>query len=695
MDISMNMEMNMNMNTNLDTTTHTGKNRRTIMNMKSGVHENMTSEVNTQNNPIMKKCTPKRTRKTTNTEAPNTRRIPQGKAEVRYDMNLVPKVKRNPEFLQKWRQATVASASTPVFSPLPNLVPCDTVSYCDASTDSKSTSSENSPCPSSSDHQNQDHSSTQTSQSKPCHQACLAHSNEQKNDRNRNTAYIPTQITPFAEDCESCIWVPQSRSDWEACINELVNVCTAASWHKERHSLKKKSKEFSPPISEIYVKDRLDVDDPLRGYQIRHRSGGWLQGFVMMTDFTIWTHYFKWDSMHPMNGINRENVVGFVDDGTLTKDLEKQPRSGDPHGVGVIWPTIAEISLVGALGCGEYLVQMALDDIERRGTYEFVVLEATETSRPFYEKFGFVRVGAVCKYGKQEDFASVEETGYRHWTYANETKGRLNEHGGPSCMMARKINRRDNMGRSHCQSCGKLTEPPSFIDKLANYFVSKKPTITPLGTSSNRKRSRTASAGSLEKSTKMAKTAKDPTRTTASGRQTRTPTRLEETPENLTLQRPKNQSTARCSRNSTSASLPVLTKGPTPRSSNKTILRKQKIQNMYRDPRKTYFYNKVVCPKSNTDTYNYKSRYYFVLNFEEDVKMVRLIPLYRRGTFKGKREGREKWKAIILPRNDLDEKKWLKSMDVITAPASKWDIVRSYMVTKCSSVGEESWDINC
>eukprot|EP01083_Nonionella_stella_P310587 1104112_1 len=103
----------------------------------------------------------------------------------------------------------------------------------------------------------------------------------------------------------------------------------------------------------------------------------------------------------------------------------------------------------------------------------------------------------------------------------------------------------------------------------------------------------------------MAKTAKDPTRTTASGRQTRTPTRLEETPENLTLQRPKNQSTARCSRNSTSASLPVLTKGPTPRSSNKTILRKQKIQNMYRDPRKTYFYNKVVCPKSNTDTYNY------------------------------------------------------------------------------------------
>ena len=155
-----------------------------------------------------------------------------------------------------------------------------------------------------------------------------------------------------------------------------------------------------------------------------------------------------------MNGIDRDNLVGVaVDDGTLTKELESQPRSGDPHGAGVVWPTIAEISLVGALGCGEYLVQMALDDIERQGCYEFVVLEATETSRPFYEKFGFVRVGAVCKYGKKEDFDDeanvVKETGYRHWTYANETKARLNEHGGPSCMMARRIKRRDNMGRSH------------------------------------------------------------------------------------------------------------------------------------------------------------------------------------------------------------------------------------------------------
>lgn len=117
---------------------------------------------------------------------------------------------------------------------------------------------------------------------------------------------------------------------------------------------------------------------------------------------------------------------------------------------------------------------------------------------------------------------------------------------------------------------------------------------------------------------------------------------------------------------------------------------------MYRDPKKIYYYNKVVTPKlGKIDHLAHKSKYYFVLNFDEDVKLIRLIPLYRRGTFKGKREGREKWKAIILPKHDADENKWLKSMDVITTPASNWDIVASYMVTKCSSVGEESWDVLC
>lgn len=44
--------------------------------------------------------------------------------------------------------------------------------------------------------------------------------------------------------------------------------------------------------------------------------------------------------------------------GELADSLESQPRSGDPHGEGIVFSSIAEIALVGALGGGEYLMQM-------------------------------------------------------------------------------------------------------------------------------------------------------------------------------------------------------------------------------------------------------------------------------------------------------------------------------------------------
>merc|ERR1719362_1000956 len=106
--------------------------------------------------------------------------------------------------------------------------------------------------------------------------------------------------------------------------------------------------------------------------------------------------------------------------------------------------------------------------------------------------------------------------------------------------------------------------------------------------------------------------------------------------------------------------------------------------------------DQVVTPKLIEGIASpYKSTYYFVMNYEEDVKMIRLIPLYHIGTFKGKREGKAKWKAVVLGRDDdLDEIKYYQSMGIITSPCSKWDIVPSQMVTKCASVADESWDIN-
>ena len=43
----------------------------------------------------------------------------------------------------------------------------------------------------------------------------------------------------------------------------------------------------------------------------------------------------------------------YDEDGSLAKALQATVRSGDPWEEGIVWPRIAEISLLGGLGCGK------------------------------------------------------------------------------------------------------------------------------------------------------------------------------------------------------------------------------------------------------------------------------------------------------------------------------------------------------
>ncbi len=64
---------------------------------------------------------------------------------------------------------------------------------------------------------------------------------------------------------------------------------------------------------------------------------------------------------------------------------------------------MGELSLLGAMGCGTWLVKTLLAELEEgelAGEYDVVVLQATDTSLPFYEKMGFTRVGAVARYAR-------------------------------------------------------------------------------------------------------------------------------------------------------------------------------------------------------------------------------------------------------------------------------------------------------
>jgi len=619
---------------------------------------------------------------------------------------------------------------------------------------------------------------------------------------------------------ESVIWVPSTRSEWNDCVDEMTAVCYSAALRKYQQQQQQleleerskgnaarqqggsskpggkdgKGKPLKPPhkpLSRDYIRDRIDIDDPIRGYQIRHKTGGWLQGFVLTTTFTTWTHYFKWDSTHPKSGIYGSAVakaaasagmVGMDHDGSLSAMLEDQPRSGDPNHSGVVWPTIAEISLVGALGCGEYLIRMALDDICRRDCYDYVVLQATDTSRTFYERFGFVRVGAVSKYGKQarqtaaaagtgsntgaalvgeQDLqgaqlsnaggaasqSSAPLVGYRHWTYADETSQSINKwHGGPSYMMALKIDRsrmNPNAAGHHCVECGRAVGKVSFLDALADCFVHEKPKVTNLGgtlgrrkpaqswgappialplsskpamAAAGKKRSQEQQSGSSKRARVDGRGRSRPVTpvgglTEFERRQLNDPwlavaplTKKAEGKRKPPRSRGERQSSRKPGGRGSSAtalSFDVESKSKQqkqPKPSNRSPLRKQRIPPMYRDPKKVYYYNKVIKPKKKTKS---SAPYYFVLHYDEDARTVRIIPLEERGTFIGRREGRIKWKADVLPRPEPkpgstpeeEDKRYYDSMGVFTAPCDDYIVVQSDSVHKCAGVKEDSWDV--
>ena len=147
---------------------------------------------------------------------------------------------------------------------------------------------------------------------------------------------------------------------------------------------------------------------------------GMLQGFITVTTFTNWQKSFRWDSLHEsafayddprLAEAMSDGTRKYDRDGTLAEAMQSTVRCGDAWNEGIVWPRIAEISLLGALGCGKSLVQLAIERLERtppsaKRNYEYVVLQATTNSVPFYESLGFVRVGCITD---NENFTPPEE----------------------------------------------------------------------------------------------------------------------------------------------------------------------------------------------------------------------------------------------------------------------------------------------
>jgi GNAT superfamily N-acetyltransferase len=233
--------------------------------------------------------------------------------------------------------------------------------------------------------------------------------------------YEPRQIPNTQRNMAGTAIIRPPRELWLTLLGEMVQMVNEAV--RRRASC---ARDASKPLSLEYMADRLDIDEPLVGYLAVTRAEGWLQGFVTYTTFTTWHRDFRWDSLNPVvdlhhahgesdgddtSAVAAERPALLVDeDGSLTAELQAQLHAGDPDNEGIVWPRIAELSLLGALGCGRQLVELVIANCEAENSpYEFLVVQATDGSIPFYEKMGFRRVGAVTVRRRvQEDEADAD-----------------------------------------------------------------------------------------------------------------------------------------------------------------------------------------------------------------------------------------------------------------------------------------------
>jgi hypothetical protein len=109
----------------------------------------------------------------------------------------------------------------------------------------------------------------------------------------------------------------------------------------------------------------------------------------------------------------------------------------------------------------------------------------------------------------------------------------------------------------------------------------------------------------------------------------------------------------------------------------KTLLCKQKVKSYPRD--RLHFYNKVVQSKAHP-----AEVYYFVLNYNEALQQLILVPMAPKGILSGKRQGRPRFQCVL----DTSTKNW--EMAVST---NDYEPVPAFMVMKTPIVAQEAWDI--
>ena len=187
----------------------------------------------------------------------------------------------------------------------------------------------------------------------------------------------------------------------------------------------------------------------MMGYVVRSSAESWIQGFITQTTFTTWQRYFTWDSLAHEAGVleDAEDEPDSQCDvtGILGRELAAQVHDGDPDGGGVVWPHVAEVSLLGGIGCGGWLLKLMIEELEQPGSpYEFMVLQASENSIHFYEHHGFTRVGALARYEDEECLKRAAEADAEAHAAGKEVAAASNRTSSPTTTVSAKDNETPN-----------------------------------------------------------------------------------------------------------------------------------------------------------------------------------------------------------------------------------------------------------
>lgn len=153
---------------------------------------------------------------------------------------------------------------------------------------------------------------------------------------------------------DSQLEMVNTREDLQTCMAEMLLLC------KEAIRRRPCNLTGSKPLSLEYLADRLDVDEPIWGLFARSNEG-MMQGFCTVTTFTNYQQTFSWNSSHPaafefdneaMEAMRLDGARKWDSDGSLARGLQQTVKAGSIYQEGIVWPRVAELGLLGALGCG-------------------------------------------------------------------------------------------------------------------------------------------------------------------------------------------------------------------------------------------------------------------------------------------------------------------------------------------------------